>query len=244
MIVIFTDFGVSGPYIGQMKAVLHRLAPGVDVVDLFTDAPVFDPRAAAYLLSAYTGEFPQGTVFLCVVDPGVGSDRAAGILGVDGKWFVGPDNGIFAILARRSANAGPWMELSDIPAHVSATFHGRDVFAPAAAWLATGKPPACVEKPLSNILRPQWPDDLAQVVYIDGFGNAMTGLRASTVNNEAVVAVCGVEIRRARTFSDVAPGQAFWYENSNGLLEIAVNCGRADEQLGAHIGATVLISGK
>ncbi|MBL6945430.1 MAG: SAM-dependent chlorinase/fluorinase [Rhodospirillales bacterium] len=243
MIVLFTDFGVSGPYMGQMKAVLHRLAPGVDVVELFADAPAHDPKGSAYLLSAYAGEFPQGTVFLCVVDPGVGSNRAAGILGADGKWFVGPDNGIFAILARRTENVGPWMELTDIPQTASPTFHGRDVFAPAAAWLATGKPPPCVEKPLEDILRPDWPDDLAQVVYIDGFGNAMTGIRASTVAPQAVVEIAGVAIQRARTFSDVGEGVAFWYENSNGLLEIAVNCGRADEKPGVHIGAEVTILG-
>ncbi len=241
MIVLFSDFGISGPYIGQMKAVLHRLAPGVGVVDLFADAPAHDPKASAYLLSAYVGEFPRGTVFLCVVDPGVGGERAAGILGADGRWFVGPDNGLFAIVGRRTVKAGSWIELPDPSGSVSATFHGRDVFAPAAAELATGKLPQGVVRRVEDILRPDWPDDLAQVVYIDGFGNAMTGIRASTVDEQAVVALCGGQLRHARTFSDVKSGKAFWYENSNGLLEIAVNCGRADELLGVRVGEKIEI---
>jgi len=80
MIVLFTDFGVTGPYLGQVKAVLHQGAPGVPIIDLFADAPAHDPKAAAYLLAAYTGEFPEGTVFLAVVDPGVGGTRAPGVL--------------------------------------------------------------------------------------------------------------------------------------------------------------------
>lgn len=226
---------------GQMKAVLHRLAPGVDVVDLFADAPARDPRASAYLLAAYIDEFPQGTVFLCVVDPGVGSKRAAGILQADGKWFVGPDNGIFSIIARRTATAGPWMELSELPDTISATFHGRDVFAPAAAGVATGKLPPYVEKPVEGILHPDWPDDLAKIIYIDRFGNATTGIRASTVDDQAIVMLGDIRLRKARTFSDVGRGAAFWYENSNGLLEIAVNCGRADELPGMHIGVKIEI---
>src|SRR5215472_12115972 len=98
MIVLFTDFGLTGPYAGQVKAVLHQVAPQVPVVDLFADAPSRDPRASAYLLAAYAAWFPAGTVFLAVVDPGVGGARPAVIVEADRRWYVGPGNGLFELV--------------------------------------------------------------------------------------------------------------------------------------------------
>ena len=241
MIVQFTDFGLTGPYMGQMEAVLRQLAPEVPVVTLFADAPAFRPRASAYLLAAYAPEFPEGTVFLCVVDPGVGGERACGFLEADGRWYVGPDNGLLAIVARRAGTCR-WFELTDLPPEASATFHGRDVFAPAAARLAIGGRPVCIEKPAAGMMRPDWPDDLGEIVYIDAFGNAMTGIRASEVDAAAEVAVGKDRLTRARTFSDVPRGEAFWYANANGLVELAVNGGRACDHLGLTIGDPVAIS--
>jgi S-adenosyl-L-methionine hydrolase (adenosine-forming) len=100
MIVLFTDFGLEGPYTGQMKAVLHREAPGVSLVDLFVDAPVGNPKASAYLLAAYAAWFSAGTVFLCVVDPGVGGTRPAIMLEADGRWYVGPGQPSLCCLGR------------------------------------------------------------------------------------------------------------------------------------------------
>ena len=105
MIALFTDFGLHGPYTGQMKAVLHQMAPGVPVIDLFADAPAGNPKAAAYLLAAYAAWFPTGTIFLCVVDPGVGGERPPLIIEADERWYVGPGNGLFELVQRR-ANAG------------------------------------------------------------------------------------------------------------------------------------------
>jgi S-adenosylmethionine hydrolase len=237
MIVLVTDFGPSGPYLGQMKAVLYREAPGVPVIDLFCDAPAFDPQAAAYLLPAYAGEFPEGAVFLCVVDPGVGSGRAAVILAADGRWFVGPDNGLFAIVARR-AESSRWWDITWTPPRLSASFHGRDLFAPVAARLARGDAPPGRERAPSLIGR-EWPDDLARVVYVDHFGNAMTGLRAAGLAPETRLVAQGQTLSRARTFADVPEGTAFWYENANGLAEIAVSKGRADAALDLAVGTEV-----
>src|SRR4051812_716873 len=108
MIVLFTDFGLHGPYTGQMKAVLHQSAPSVPVIDLFADAPVGNPKAAAYLLPAYAGWFPAGTVVLCVVDPGVGGARPAIVLEADGRWDVGPRNGLFELVQRRAGATQSW----------------------------------------------------------------------------------------------------------------------------------------
>src|SRR5215813_10875058 len=102
MIVLFTDFGLEGPYTGQVKTVLYQTAPGVAIVDLFADAPAGRPKPAAYLLAAYGTWFPPGTVLLAVVDPGVGGPRAAVIVEAGGRWYVGPDNGLFEIVIRRA----------------------------------------------------------------------------------------------------------------------------------------------
>jgi hypothetical protein len=242
MIVLFTDFGIGGPYVGQLRAVLARQAPGTVVIELFSDAPTCNPKASAYLLAAYVEEFPVATIFLGIVDPGVGGGRKAGILCADGRWFVGPDNGLFEIVARRARKKPCWRELAMPGDGVSATFHGRDVFAPAAASLACGLAPEGRDGPLAEMRRPTWPDDLPEVVYIDGFGNALTGLRAARFAENAGVDVAGMRIRRARTYSDVAAGTAFCYENSNGLLEIAVNCGHAGERFGLQVGTPVKIA--
>jgi S-adenosylmethionine hydrolase len=241
VLALFTDFGLEGPYTGQMKAVLHRDAPGVAVIDLCADAPMFDPMASAYLLAALVPWLPAGTVVLGVVDPGVGSDRGTLMLNADGRWFVGPDNGVFAMVARR-AHGGAAYPLFPVPGRLSASFHGRDLFAPAAARLARGeRPPEADARPMATADRPDWPDDLPRVVYIDRYGNVMTGMRAAALPDTVEIVVHESTAGRARTFSDVPVGQAFWYENANGLAELAVNQGRADVALGARIGDVVRV---
>lgn len=222
-----------------MKAVLLREAPGVPVVDLFADAPATDPRASAYLLAAYAAWFPAGTIFLCVVDPGVGSGRAPLILAADGRWYAGPDNGLFECVLRRAVTAQAW-RITLQPAQLSASFHGRDLFAPAAACLARGEAPPGVPHLPARFA--DWPDDLAEIIYVDHYGNAITGLRAAVLAPTAGLAVRGDALPRARTFADLPPGQAFCYENANGLMEIAVNGGRAADRLGLGIGSKVSIS--
>ncbi|MCA1407286.1 SAM-dependent chlorinase/fluorinase [Ensifer sp. IC3342] len=240
MIALFTDFGLSGPYTGQMKAVLHREAPGIPVIDLFADAPATNPAASAYLLAAYAVWFPADTVFLCVVDPGVGGNRPAVIVEADQRWYVGPGNGLFELVQRRAGKTRAW-EIEWSPEQLSASFHGRDLFAPVAAMLARGEPPP--GRPRDDFgRRPDWPDDLAEIVYLDHYGNAMTGLRAAVLPPDAKLVAAGRTLERARTFSDRLPGSAFWYENSNGLAEIAVNQGRADRELGLAVGSPVEIA--
>jgi S-adenosylmethionine hydrolase len=150
MIVLFTDFGVEGPYIGQVEAVLHRDAPHIASVDLFVDAPTHDPKAAAYLLAGYVEEFPAGTVFLAVVDPGVGGERRAVMLLADGRWYVGPENGLFELIIRRASEPSRWWNVTWRPERLSATFHGRDLFAPVAARLALGGEPPGEDLPTKS----------------------------------------------------------------------------------------------
>ena len=215
MIVLFTDFGARGPYIGQVTAVLYGAAPGVPVIDLLADAPAFDPQASAYLLAAYARPFPAETVFLAVVDPGVGGERPPCVVRADDRWFVGPGNGLFELVMRRAACVRCW-QIDWRPERLSATFHGRDLFAPVAARLALAEPP---------------PGSLL----------AISGMRAATVAPTARVCVGETAVAAARTFCEVPAGQPFWYENADGLLEIAVNRGRAADLPGVAAGTALSI---
>ncbi|WJW75021.1 SAM-dependent chlorinase/fluorinase [Thiohalobacter sp. IOR34] len=243
MIVLATDFGLEGPYTGQMKAVLSREAPGIPVIDLFADLPAFEIQAAAYLLAAYVGEFPSESVFLCVVDPGVGSGRRPVVARADGRWYVGPDNGLFNVVAARAEQL-EWWDIEWRPARLSASFHGRDLFAPVAARLACGEPVPGRPSAAASRTIPGWPAELAKVVYIDHYGNIMTGIRAASVRGDSELEAAGRQIRRARTFSDLPPGGLFWYENANGLVEIAVNQGRAADILQLAVGDRVHFHGQ
>ena len=242
MIMIFSDFGSTGPYTGQMIAVLKQSAPETSVVELMSDAPTFDPKASAYLLAALAAGIPRNAVLLGVVDPGVGSERRAVIMEAGGLRFVGPDNGLFAIAARRLGGA-QWHEITWRPERLSETFHGRDLFAPAAARLALGELLPARPLPPEAVVGHDWPDDLAEVIYVDAFGNVMTGLRAANIGFDRRLVVGGSMIGHARTFSSVGPGVAFWYANANGLCEIAVNRGRADVVLGVQAGLAVHVVG-
>ena len=234
---LITDFGLEGPYTGQVLARLHAEAPAVPAFCLFADAPAFDAERSAYLVSAYGKTTAQGDVLLCIVDPGVGTERAGLVMNADGRWFVGPDNGLLEVAALH-ADAARWWRLDPPPRTASATFHGRDWFAPAAASIAvTGAVPghSCAG-PAGGCLRPP---DLAEIVYIDHYGNAMTGLRAAKVPASARLCVCGTMVVPGSVFAAAEPRMPFWYVNSNGLIEIAVNRGRADRIPGVAVGAPV-----
>ncbi len=176
MIVLFTDFGPTGPYTGQMVAALLREAPEARVVELMSDAPTFNPRAAAYLLASLVSDVPAGAVVLGVVDPGVGGARRPVMVEAGGRWFVGPDNGLFAIVARRLGGAR-WHEITWRPERLSATFHGRDLFAPVAARLMRDEPPASQALRERDAVGHDWPDDLAESLWCRQCGTGHASVR-------------------------------------------------------------------
>lgn len=238
MIILLTDFGWADPYVGQIKARLAEAAPGVPVIDLLHGVPDYNAHAGAHLLDALAREFSVGSVFLCVVDPGVGGPRGTLVAEVDGRWYVGPDNGLISVVAGRARAARYW-RIAWRPERLSASFHGRDLFAPIAAAIAAGAFPA---DRLAEQVQPEVRFDLAdlpRVIYLDHYGNAWTGLRGGLLADDAVLEVKGQALARRGTFAEAAKGEAFWYVNSVGLVEIAVNRGSAAAQLGLVVGDVV-----
>jgi S-adenosylmethionine hydrolase len=239
---LVTDFGSGSAYTGQMLLRLGRLAPQLAVVDLISDLPPFRPDLAAYLLPAIARDVPRDTLFLCVVDPGVGGARGAIALEADGRRYVGPDNGLLAMTVRRSSEARIH-KLTWRPEKLSESFHGRDLFCPLAAMFACDNLPESVPMDPESLVGSDWPDDLTKVIYADRYGNLITGIRASALTKQTVIQAAGRDIVYARTFCEVAPGMAFWYENSFGLVELAVNQGRAGSDLDMRAGDPVGVSG-
>ncbi|ACL73377.1 SAM hydrolase/SAM-dependent halogenase family protein [Thioalkalivibrio sulfidiphilus] len=238
MFVLFTDFGIAGPYLGQVRAVLQAAYPARPVVDACADAPAFDARASAYLLASLVSFYPTDSIWLAVVDPGVGTERDGLILEADGRWFVGPDNGLLSRVANNAREVRLW-RIQWRPEWLSSSFHGRDWFAPVAAGLAQGRLPECIAMDPAGMQGYGWVRDLAEVIYVDHYGNIMTGLRAEQLDKNTLLRVGSQRVANARTFGAVPAGAAFWYENAFGLVEIAVNQGRADLQLSVGVGDEV-----
>lgn len=239
-IFLFTDFGAADLYAGQVKAVLQQHAPNVAVIDLLHDAPAFDVRAGAHLLAAVSRQLPSGSVTLAVVDPGVGGTRDAVALAADNKWYVGPDNGLLSVLAARAKACACW-RITWRPERLSASFHGRDLFAPVAAAIACGQFPAGKAESGTRLGVDFGGNDLGAIIYVDHYGNAFSGLRAQDLPRDARIVVAGRSLGHARVFSAVPAGHVFWYENSLGLVEIAGNSCSASAKLGLQIGQPVAV---
>ena len=218
---------------------LARHAPRVPVIDALHDAPDFGIAPAAHLLAALAPGFPAKSIFLAVVDPGVGGARDAIAIRADGKTFVGPDNGLLSIVWQRSRRRRCF-RIAWRPGRLSPSFHGRDLFAPVAARLAMRAVPRgwLAPKREPDILLDA--ADLARVIYVDHYGNAVTGLRSSSLPKTAVLHARGKSLRYARTFEEAR--EAFWYRNSMGLVEIAKSGASVQEVLRLRVGTPVSLS--
>jgi len=230
-IVLFTDFGSADHYVGQVKSALWRRAPQSEIIDLLHEVPAFDVRAGAHLLDAMKNSFPENSVFLAVVDPGVGSARDALVLEADHRHYVGPDNGLLSVVAAR-ATWRRWWRITWRPATLSESFHGRDLFAPIAALLAASALSPDAREVITSPVTDFGAADLAEIIYVDHYGNAHSGLRAGAVSRDEIFELNGYRFAFARVFSEVPQGGAFWYENSQNLIEFAVNCGNAARSYG------------
>jgi S-adenosylmethionine hydrolase len=245
LITLLTDFGASDSYVAEVKGALLTDAPGATLVDVTHAVAPGDVRAAAYLLGRIWHRFPGGTVHLAVVDPGVGTPRAALAMAAHGCFFVGPDNGLFTLVLR---DAEAQIVALPTPAGAAPTFHGRDVFAPAAAALATDVPLGQLGEPLLGMpvrlpyTEPHYEGKtlVGQVVYVDRFGTLVTNLTPELVPEYAVIEVEGLEVGRLRrTFGDVPTGGLVAYLGSGGQIEIAVRDGSAARRLGMGVGGKI-----
>lgn len=245
LLTLLTDFGTADPYVAEMRGVLYSRAPGVTLADLSHGIPPGDVRAAAYLFGRTWHRFPAGTIHLVVVDPGVGTGRAALAFTAAGHWFVGPDNGVFTS-ALPQAEA-PVMALT-APPDAAPTFHGRDLFSPAAAALAMGTPLAALGAPLPTVpvqltLPAPYHEGktvVGEVISVDRFGNLVTNLTTAEVPPYAVLEVEDASVGPLqRTFSDVESGHLVAYVGSGGQVEIAVRDGSAARRIGLGVGGRV-----
>lgn len=237
-ILMFTDFGDADLYVGQVETVLDRYAPGARVISLLNEAPCFNVTAASHLLAAMAHTVPRGHVFLAIVDPGVGAARDGIVVRVDGRSYVGPDNGLLSVVWGRGTMKSAW-RITTWPESAAVSFHGRDVFAPMAAAVVTGEFPNENVKsiPAPQILLPA--DDLSEIIYLDHYGNAFTGLRGERLSTERSLRIRRMDFRHARVFAEAEPGRGFWYVNSLGLVEVAMPGSSAAKMLGLRVGQPV-----
>lgn len=240
IITLTTDFGTRDGYVGAMKGVIARLSPETRIIDIAHDVPRGDIAHAAWVIATSAWEFPHGTIHVVVVDPGVGGTRREVIVHTSGQWFVGPDNGVFAHVAdahveARSIDAA-WFRAK----RVSRTFHGRDVFATAAATLARGDDVTKageVVKLAGALPWGQRQKGEGRIVHIDQFGNLISDLPPSEA--KLGVTIAGHTLALVGTYEDVPSGQLLAYVGSARTVEIAVRDGRADTRLGVERGATI-----
>lgn len=242
IVTLLTDFGTGDSYVAEMKAVLLSRAPGVVLVDISHQVAPGDIRAGQYLLGRAWKHFPEGTVHLAIVDPGVGTARRAIAAERDGHRFVAPDNGLLSFLLPD----GGFVSLA-VPDSAAATFHGRDVFAPAAARLATGAALGDLGESITDPCFAPLPsprhDHLAvigEVVYVDRFGTLVSNIPGDAMQPGARIRVEGSDAGSLRrTFRDVARGTLVAFVGSGGTVEIAVRDGSAARMLGVGVGAEV-----
>jgi hypothetical protein len=254
IITLLTDFGTRDAYVAAMKGVILGLNPEVVLVDLSHEVPSQDILAGAFVLAEAAPYFPPGTIHLAVVDPEVGTARRGLAARARGRYFVGPDNGLFH-LAWQGAGDLEIVSLTN-PAYfrpeVSATFHGRDVFAPVAAHLSLGVAlgefgPAIHDPVPLPCPAPGFAREAArgEIIYVDRFGNLVSNLKAAALRDwlagrPAHVRVGGLTLTGlARTYGEVPPGQFLALEGSHGFLEVAVNQGSAAQGLKVAVGQPV-----
>lgn len=259
IVTLTTDFGTVDGYVAEMKGVIVEHAPSARLMDVTHEIEPGDVRSAAWTLSRIWPRYPEGTVHLAVVDPGVGSERDAVAVEAEGRWLVAPDNGLVTRVARvhplASARALSAARVGLEP--LSDTFHGRDLFAPAAAHLAAGEAPAglgpgrdpgsLVTFPVEEPVRSGGSGDgslriAGSVVHVDRFGNLITNVPSGWLPPDPVVEVGDGRVRGlAGAYADVEPGEALLTRGSGGTLEISVRGGRASVALGAGRGDRVVV---
>ena len=256
MITLTSDFGLKDPYVAEMKGVILTINPKATLIDITHDIEKFNIRMAAFMLASAAPYFPEGTVHLAVVDPGVGTQRRAILIQTKKGFFVGPDNGIL-ILAAQSQGIEHVYQLTNpkfmLP-KISSTFHGRDIFAPAAAHLEKGVQPIEFGPEINNPINPEFAkvkrgnDSLiGEVMHIDGFGNIITNINEKLVQNYAKkvnveLPSISLKLTFGKAYAQAKPKEPIVLIGSHGFMEIALNQGSAAEKFHAKAGDKIAVT--
>jgi hypothetical protein len=254
LITLTTDFGIRDPYVAAMKGVIYGLCPGAQIIDLTHDIAPQNVLEAALFVAGSTPFFPPGTIHTVVVDPGVGTERKPLVARVGEQWYVCPDNGVLTLLGRRFdlLDARCISRREFMREEVSATFHGRDIFAPTAARLAAGADPADVGEPVLDLVTLAVPAPceeseglfIGEVIHVDHFGNAISNISRARLGGRPVTMVQAGRVRLdgiCRTYGDVPPGQPVALFGSSDHLEVAVNGGNAARTLELELRTPVIV---
>jgi S-adenosylmethionine hydrolase len=255
-VTLTTDFGLKDPYVAEMKAAILGICPAATIVDVTHLVEKFNVREGAFMLASAAPYFPEGTIHVAVVDPGVGTQRHPIIIHTKRGFFVGPDNGLMAL----AAEAQGVVHVRHIESrrlmlsHVSGTFHGRDIFAPAAAHLANGVPLAEFGPQLTEFVKPSFAKVsrekdtvVGEVLNVDDFGNIITNIPSKdTADFQGLVQVelphTFLELKLSQAYGNVKPQEPLVLVGSHGYLEIALNQGSAAAKFSAKVGDQVKLA--
>ena len=257
MITLTSDFGLKDPYVAEMKAAILTINSKATIIDITHEVEKFKIRQAAFVLASAVPYFPEDTVHLAVVDPGVGTQRRAIIVKAKKTLFVGPDNGILVLAAQKQGIervhelTNPKFMLSKI----SNTFHGRDVFAPAAAYLNEGVRPEEFGLEVKDFVNPEFvkikktkSSMIGEILHIDGFGNIITNIKEKDItglNGQPVTiefSKTSLKLPLAKTYGEAKPKEALALTGSHGFIEIALNQGNAAKKYHAKVGEKIKVA--
>lgn len=258
IITLTTDFGLRDPYVAEMKAVILSISPNATIIDITHHVDKFNIQMGAYVLASACPYFPKGTVHVAVVDPSVGSKRRPIIVETERGCFVGPDNGLLALAAKEVDGQARVYEITNMEFRlpsVSRTFHGRDIFAPAAAHLACGRCPADFGKEIHQMISPKFMRTIrrkgaleGQVIHIDDFGNIITSFTAKQLQTVKIedevhfkIGEVKLTVKLCKAYDDVKKQQPLAIFGSSNLLEISMNQGSAAIKFNVQVGNKISI---
>lgn len=259
LITMLSDFGLKDPYVAEMKAVMLSISPNARIVDISHQIEKFNVRMGAFVLASAAPYFPEGTIHVAVVDPGVGTERRALLVQTKRAVYIGPDNGVLMLAANkdRISRVHTLTNPKFMLPKVSSTFHGRDIFAPVAAYLANGSLPKHFGPEIRNYIVPSFARPelqvqslVGEVLYIDDFGNVITNVTNADLRKIGIREGKSLFIRIGRkshhvnmgiAYGEAAPKSVLALIGSHGFLEIAVNQGSASERFKVNIGEAVII---
>jgi len=258
IITMTTDFGLADPYVAEMKAVILKINPEAKIVDISNQIEKFNIKMGAYVLAAAAPYFPQGTIHVAVVDPGVGTRRNPILIEAENSFFIGPDNGVLILAANRQGLKHVYkIRNPKFMLHkISSTFHGRDIFAPAAAFLSKGVSPSEFGRETHKFVVPNFSKLvrkervlIGEVIHVDGFGNIITNFPKEELGREVLggqtfklkFKETALKLRLCRSYAEVELREPLAIIGSHDFLEISLNQGNAAETFGVKAGDKVTL---